>query len=135
MRALSLVIGIIGLAGCTSSGPDTVPEIYPLQGVVPPLAHTCETGVIARMPADVVFAPPTDVSATKPASPQALYDAAVQRGQFEEANRIGLGVMTGLAPCGAPGGAIAPPAASLAAPSKPCGVEPLDDFSLGHQRR
>lgn len=135
MRALSLVIGIIGLAGCTSSGPDTIPEIHPVQGVVPPLAHTGETGVIARVPADVVSAPPTDVSATKPASPQARYDATVRRGQFEEANRIGLGVMTGSAPCDAPGGVIAPPAASLAALSKPCGVEPLDDFSLGHQRR
>ena len=38
MRALSLIIGIIGLAGCASPGPDTIPEIYPVQGVVPPLA-------------------------------------------------------------------------------------------------
>jgi hypothetical protein len=135
MRTLSLVIGIIGLAGCTGPGPDTIPEIYPVQGVVPPLAHTGETGVIARVPADVVSAPPTDVSATKPASPQARYDATVRRGQFEEANRIGLGVMTGSAPCGAPGGVVAPPTALPAALSKPCGVEPLDDFSLRHQRR
>jgi hypothetical protein len=109
----------------------TVKEIYPVQGVVPPLAHTGETGVIARVPADVVSAPPTDVSATKPASPQAHYDATVRRGQFEEANRIGLGAMTGSAPCGAPGGVITPPTTL----SKPCVVEPLDDFSLRHQRR
>jgi hypothetical protein len=130
MRALFLVIGIIGLAGCASPGPNTIPEIYPVQGVVPPLAHIGETGVIARVPADVVFAPPTDASATTPASPQARYDATVQRGQFEEANRFGLGVMTGSAPCGAPGGVIAPPATL----SKPC-VAPLDDFSLRAQRR
>jgi hypothetical protein len=129
MRALSLVIGIIGLAGCASPGSDTIPEIYPVQGVVPPLAQTGETGVIAGVPADVVFAP-TDASATTPASPQARYDATVQRGQFEEANRFGLGVMTGSAPCGAPGGVIAPPATL----SKPC-VAPLDDFSLRAQRR
>ena len=60
MRALSLILGIFCLAGCASPGPD----IVPVQGVVPPLAHTGETGVIARVPVDVVFAPPADAYAT-----------------------------------------------------------------------
>ena len=125
MRALSLILGVICLTGCTG------PDIVPVQGVVPPLAHTGETGVTPRVPVDVVFAPPADAYALTPESPQARYDDTVRRGQLKEAKRVGLGAMTGSAPCGAPAGVIAPPTAL----SKPCGVEPLDDFSLRHQRR
>jgi hypothetical protein len=126
MRAFSLILGAFCLAGCTSP-----PDIVPLQGVVPPLAHAGEAGVIARVPVDVVFAPPKDASVTKLENPQARYDDAVRHGQLKEANRVGLGTMTGSQPCGAPGDVIAPPTAL----SKPCGVEPLDDFSLGARRR
>jgi len=125
MRALSLILGVFCLTGCTG------PDIVPVQGVVPPLAHTGETGVIPRVPVDVIFAPPADAYALTPESPQARYDATVRRGQLKEANRDGLAVMTGSAPCGAPVGVVAPPTTL----SKPCGVEPLDDFSLRHQRR
>ena len=114
MRALSLVIGVICLAGCTGPGPD----IVPVQGVVPPLAHTGETGVVTRAPLDVVFAPPADAYVTKPETPESRYDDTVRHGQLKEANRVGLGTMTGSEPCGASGGVIAPPTAL----SKPCGV-------------
>ena len=127
MRALSLILGAFCLAACTGPGPD----IVPVQGVVPPLAHTGEAGVIARVPLDTVFAPPADAYATKPENPQSRYDDTVRRGQLKEANRVGLGTMTGSEPCGALGGVVAPPTAL----SKPCGVEPLDDFSLRYQRR
>ena len=122
MRALSLVIGVICLGGCTG------PDIVQVQGAVPPLAHTGETGVSPRVPVDVVFAPPADVYATNPSSPQARYDDAVRHGQLKEANRVGLGTMTGSASCDTSGAVIAAPTAL----SKPCGVAPLDDFSLGH---
>jgi hypothetical protein len=128
MRALSLILGVFYLTGCTG------PDIVPVQGVVPPLNYTGETGVMPRVPVDVVFAPPAGTAVTKPEnqeSPQARYDDAVRRGQMKEANRVGLGVMTGTESCGASGGVVAPPT-SL---SKPCGVAPLDDFSLGGGRR
>jgi len=55
----------------------------------------------------------------------------VRRGQLKEANRLGVGVMTGSQPCAAQSSVIAPPTPL----SKPCGVAPLDDFSLNGGRR
>ena len=80
MRTFSLILGIFCLAGCTGT------DIVQVQGVVPPLAHAGETGVSPRVPVDVVFAPPADVYATNPSSPQARYDDAVRHGQLKEAN-------------------------------------------------
>jgi hypothetical protein len=125
MRALSLVLGVFCLAGCTG------PDIIPIQGVVPMAVHPADTGVIARVPVDPVSASPFNTSAMKPESPQDHYDNMVRHGQLKEANGVGVGVMAGSQPCIAPGGVVAPPS-SL---SKPCGVAPLDDFSLNGRRR
>ena len=126
MRAFPLIFGVICLAGCTG------PDIIPIQGSVPPLtAQSGGNGAITRMPLDAVPASPADAAAPRPESPQSRYDSLVLQGQMREANRLGVGVMTGSQPCAGPTGVIAPPTPL----SKPCTVAPLDDFSLGRQRQ
>lgn len=125
MRAFSLILGVLSLAGCTG------PDIVPIQGSVPPLVHSNEAGVIARAPVDAVTTFPANASATTPDTPQGRYDGMVRRGQIKEANRLGIGVMTGSQPCGNASGVVAPPTPL----SKTCGVAPLDDFTLERQRQ
>ena len=125
MRVFPLILGVFCLAGCTG------PDIVPIQGSVPPLVHSNEAGVIARVPVDAVSTVPANASATTPDTPQGRYDSMVQRGQIKEANRLGIGVMTGSQPCGNASGVTAPPTPL----SKPCGVAPLDDFTLERQRQ
>jgi hypothetical protein len=125
MRALSLILGVFCLAGCTG------PDIVPVQGAVPAAVYPGDTGVVVRVPADSVSASAANASPTNLDSPQARYDDMVRRGQLKEAARTGLGVMTGSQSCTNPNGVVAAPTPL----SKPCGVEPLDDFSLGAQRR
>lgn len=126
MRALILTLGAFCLAGCTG------PDIVPIQGSVPALVHSGETGVIARTPVDADSTFPASASAMTPETPQGRYDGMVQRGQMKEANRLGIGVMTGSQPCGsAASGVVAAPTPL----SKPCGVAPLDDFTLERQRQ
>jgi len=128
MRAFSLILGVFCLAGCTG------PDIVPLQGDVPAAVYSggVGTGAITRLPADSpVSISPSDASAASLENPQARYDDAVRRGRMKEASRLGLGVMTGSQSCGGPATVVAP-AGPL---SKPCGVAPLDDFSLDDQPR
>lgn len=125
MRAFSLILGIFCLAGCTG------PDIVPIQGNVPALVHSGETGVMARAPVAAVSTVPANASAMTPGSPQGRFDSMVQRGQMKEANRLGVGVMTGSQPCGNASGVVAPPTPL----STPCGVAPLDDFTLKRQRQ
>jgi hypothetical protein len=126
MRAFSLIVGVLCLAGCTG------PDIIPIQGSVPPLAaQPGSGGAVTRMPLDAVSASPADAASLRPETPQGRYDSMVRQGQMREANRLGVGVMTGSQPCASPTGVIAPPT-SL---SKPCTVAPLDDFSLRRQQQ
>jgi hypothetical protein len=125
MRAFSLILGALCLAGCAG------PDIIPIQGSVPPLVHSNEAGVIARAPVAAVSTVPANASAITPDTPQGHYDSMVQHGQMKEANRLGVGVMTGSQPCGNASGVVAPPTPL----SKPCGVAPLDDFTLERQRQ
>jgi hypothetical protein len=125
MRAFSLILGALCLAGCTG------PDIVPIQGSVPPLVHSGEAGMIARAPVAAVSTVPTNASVMTPDTPQGRYDSMVQHGQIREANRLGVGVMTGSQPCGNASSVVAPPTPL----SKPCGVAPLDDFTLERQRR
>ena len=127
MRAFPLILGTLCLAGCTGTGPD----IVPIQGSVPPLVQSNEAGVMARAPVAAVPTGPANASAMTPDTPQGRYDGMVQRGQIKEANRLGIGVMTGSQPCGDASGVVAPPTPL----SKPCGVAPLDDFTLERQRQ
>jgi hypothetical protein len=125
MRAFPLIVGVFCLAGCTG------PDIIPVQGSVPPLtAQLGSNGEITRMPLDAVSASPADAAATRSATPQEHYDSMVRQGQMREANRLGVGVMTGSQPCAGPTGVIAPPTPL----SKPCTVAQPDDFSLRRQR-
>lgn len=126
MRVFPLILGAVCLAaGCTG------PDIVPIQGSVPPLIQSNEAGVMARAPVAAVSTVPTNASATTPETPQGRYDGMVQRGQIREANRLGVGVMTGSLPCGNASTVVAPPTPL----SKPCGVAPLDDFTLEPQRQ
>jgi hypothetical protein len=126
MRAFSLILGALCLAGCTG------PDIVPIQGSVPPLtAQPGSNGAVTSMPLDAVSASPADGAATRLETPQGRYDSMVRQGQMREANRLGVGVMTGSQPCAGPTGVIAPPTPV----SKPCTVAPLDDFSLRRQRQ
>jgi hypothetical protein len=125
MRAFSLILGALCLAGCAG------PDIIPIQGSVPPLVHSNEAGVIARAPVAAVSTVPANTSAMTPDTPQGRYDSMVQHGQMKEANRLGVGVMTGSQPCGNASGVVAP----LTPLSTPCGVAPLDDFTLERQRQ
>jgi hypothetical protein len=125
MRVFPLILGVFCLAGCTG------PDIVPIQGSVPPLVQSNEAGVMARAPVAAVPTGPANASAMTPDTPQGRYDGMVQRGQIREANRLGVGVMTGSLPCGSASGVVAPPTPL----SKPCGVAPLDDFTLERQRQ
>jgi hypothetical protein len=125
MRAFSLILAALCLAACTG------PDIIPIQGNVPPLVHSGEAGMIARAPVAAVSTVPANVSAMTPDKLQGRYDSMVQHGQMKEANRLGVGVMTGSQPCGNAFGVVAPPTPL----SKPCGVAPLDDFTLERQRQ
>lgn len=125
MRAFSLILGALCLAGCTG------PDIIPIQGNVPPLVHSNEAGLIARAPVAAVSTVPANTSTMTPDTPQERYDSMVQRGQIREANKLGVGVMTGSQPCGNASSVVAPPTPL----SKPCGVAPLDDFTLERQRQ
>jgi hypothetical protein len=125
MRALSLILGVFCLAGCTG------PDIVPVQGTVPAAVYPGDTGAVVRVPADPISASAANASPAKLDSPQDRYDDTVRRGQLKEAARTGLGLMTGSQSCATPGGVVAAPTPL----SKPCGIEPLDDFSLGAQRR
>jgi hypothetical protein len=66
MRRLFLVLGVLCSAGCTG------PDFIPIQGVVPAMVNSGDTGVIAndtgviaRVPVDTVPASPAGTSAMK----------------------------------------------------------------------
>jgi hypothetical protein len=125
MRAFTLIVGVLCLAGCTG------PDIIPIQGSVPPLAaQPGSGGAITRMPLDAVSASPADAAATRLETSQGHYDSMVRQGQMREANRLGVGVMTGSQPCAGSTSVIAPPTPL----SEPCTVAPLDDISLRRER-